>query len=76
MLECLEVKQEEEEAGDHFAALFECSAFLESNEGQSQALLDESMVGTNQVTQLMKKSPFQSFGMDNMMTPVAKEKKK
>ena len=33
MLECLEVKQEE---ADHFAALFDCSVFLESNEGQAE----------------------------------------
>ena len=36
MLECLEVKQEEAEADDHFAALFDCSVFLESNEGQAE----------------------------------------
>ena len=38
MLECLEVKQEEAEADDHFAALFDCSVFLESNEGPSRVL--------------------------------------
>ena len=42
----------------------------------AQALLDESTVGTNQVTWLMKKSPFLSYGMDNKTTLVAKEKKK
>ena len=71
MMECLEVKQEKTEADDHFAALFDCSVFLESNEGQAEfcaALLDESTVGTNQVTRLMKKSPFRSYGMDNTMT--------
>ena len=36
MLECLEVKQEEAEADDHFAALLDCSVFLESNEGQAE----------------------------------------
>ena len=77
MLECLEVKQEEAEADDHYAALFDCSVFLESNEGQAElALLDESTVGRNQVTQLMKKSPFRSYGMDNTTSLVAKEKKK
>ena len=36
MMECLEVKQEKTEADDHFAALFDCSVFLESNEGQAE----------------------------------------
>ena len=79
MLECLEVKQGEAEPDDHFAALFDCSVFLESNEAKqssAQALLDESTVGTNQGTRLMKKSLFRSYGMDNKTTLVAKEKKK
>ena len=36
MLECLEVKHEEAEVDDHFTALFDCSVFLESNEGQAK----------------------------------------
>ena len=36
MLECLEVKQEDAEADDHLAALFDCSVFLESNVGQAE----------------------------------------
>ena len=47
-----------------------------AKQSSAHALLDESTVGTNQVIQLMMKSPFRSYGMDNMMTLVAKEKKK
>ena len=36
MMECLEVKQEEAEMDDHFTAFFDCSVFLESNEGQAE----------------------------------------
>ena len=65
MLECLEVKQEEAEADDHFAALFDCSVSwraTRAKQSSAQALLDKSIVGTNQVTQLMKKSLFRSYG--------------
>ena len=36
MMERLEVKQEEAEMDDHFTASFDCSVFLESNEGQAE----------------------------------------
>ena len=79
MLEWLEVKQEEAELDDHFTAslivLFSWRA-TRAKQSSVQALLDESTVGMNQVTQLMKKSPFRSYGMDNKTTLLAKEKKK
>ena len=65
MLECLEVKHEDAEADDHFAALFDCSVSwraTKAKQSSAQALLDESTVGMNQVTRLMKKSLFQSMG--------------
>ena len=36
MMECPEVKQEEAEVDEHCATLFDCSIFLESNEGQAE----------------------------------------